>query len=72
MNPTVSTPAILCNLYALVDLLCAYPSYTVLTACDGLGIEPSGLPGDLLDLQGADAVDALEAEILALSWKVAA
>lgn len=67
--PTVSTPTVLCNLRAIIELICAYPSHTVLTASDGLGIEPGGLPGDLLDLQGADAVDALEAEILALSWK---
>lgn len=72
MNHTVSTSTTVRNLRAVIDLLCAYPSHTVLTACDGLGVEPDGLPGDLLDLQGADAVEALESEILALSWKAVA
>jgi hypothetical protein len=51
--PNVSTPTVLCNLRAIIELICAYPSHTVLTASDGLGIEPGGLPGDLLDLQVA-------------------
>lgn len=70
--PKVSTLALVCSLRAVIELICAYPSHTVLTACDRLALDPDAVPGDLLDLQGADAVDALEAEILTLSWKVAA
>lgn len=70
--PTVSTLTLIGNLRAVIDLICAYPSHTVLTACDSLALDPGAVPADLLDLQGADAVDALEAEILAFSWKVAA
>lgn len=72
MNLTVSPSPLVRNLRAVIELICAYPSHTVLTACDRLALDPAPVPGDLLDLQGADAVDALEAEIQALSWKVAA
>jgi len=68
----VSTLVLVCNLRAVSAFLAVYPSQTVLMALDRMGASSAGIPGDLLDLQGADAVDALEAEILALSWKVAA
>lgn len=70
--PNLPTSPLVRNLRAVIELICAYPSHTVLTACDRLALDPGPVPADLLDLQGADAVDALEAEILTLSWKVAA
>ena len=70
--PNLPTFVLVRNLRAAAAFLAVYPSQTVLMALDRLGASSAGIPADLLDLQGADAVDALEAEILALSWQVAA
>jgi hypothetical protein len=70
--PNVNPSTVVCNLRAVSAFLAIYPSQTVLMALDRLGASPEGIAHDLLDLSGADAVDALDAEILALSWKQAA
>lgn len=72
MNPTVSPSLVARNLLAVVDLLSIYPSHTVYTALDRLGLDPSTVPTDLLDLQGADACEAIEAEVVILSLREAA
>lgn len=51
------------NLRALCEHLSIYPSQTVQQALDLLGIDLPSV-SDLLDLSGADACEALEAELL--------
>lgn len=70
--PKVSTSTVLCNLRAVSAFLAVYPSQTVLMALDRLGASSAGIPADLLDLSGSEACEAIDAEILALSWQVAA
>lgn len=57
------------NLRAVAEMIATYPFRTVLDALDRLGAPSDGVPGDLLDLSGAVACEAIEAELLALTWK---
>lgn len=52
------------SLAALCEHLCDWPSQTVAQALDVLGIDPAGIPGDLFDLPGACACEAIEAELI--------
>lgn len=65
-------PILADNLRAAAEMIATYPYRTVLDALDRLGASPEGVTGDLLDLSGAVACEAIEAELLALSWREAA
>lgn len=56
--------AFLANLLATAEHLASYPCLTVQQAADRLGVEVTGWPVDLLDLVGADACEAIEAEAI--------
>lgn len=70
--PTVSTATRVDNLRATIDLASLYPSLTIQMVLDRLELPSSAAPEDLLDLQGPDACEALEAELVILSLREAA
>ena len=60
VNPTAA-------LLAAAEHLADFPSLTVGEALDALSLSLDGLPADLIDLPGAIACEAIEAELLVLS-----
>lgn len=70
--PIVPTSIDLDNLRAIIETASLYPSLTIQMVLDRLGLPSSAAPDDLLDLQGPDACEALEAELVILSLREAA
>lgn len=60
------------NLRAVAEMLSIFPFRTVQDALDRLEASSAGIPADLLDLSGSVACEAIEGELLALSWKAVA
>ena len=69
MSSLPATP-VSSNLLAIAEHIASWPTLTVGLAADRLGLDLGGIPVDLLDLTGADACEAIEAELLvrAAGW----
>jgi hypothetical protein len=54
------------NLLAIIEHIASWPCLTVGLAVIRLGLDLAGIPVDLLDLSGSDAVEAIEAEVIVI------
>lgn len=59
--------ALLADLAAIAEHLASWPYLTAARAAEVLGLDLASLPVDLLDLPGALACEAIEAELLVLA-----
>lgn len=66
-STTLSRHPVVRNLLAAAEHLADFPSLTVGEALDALSLPFAGIPADLIDLPGALACEAIEAELLVLS-----